>query len=313
MLSALSLACCLVGAAAARPVEQHQDTVVVYAAASLSAPIKAALDTFARRTGVVVMEEHGGSLELARRITELKRIPDVIALADQEVFTDLLMPAHVAWYVRFARNRMVVAYTDRSRGAAQVNADSWYKVLLRPDVLVGRSDPEIAPAGYRALLTYQLAESYYKQPRLAARLSARTPSKLMRGNATELAALLEAGELDYIVDYESLARSRHLRFVQLPPQINLGDAGHAAAYARAAVRVKRGKDSVTVAGAPILYGISRPLGASHPEWGGRFIAFLLSTDGRAILHRFDVDALDRPESVGGRLPAGIAGSLPPRR
>jgi molybdate/tungstate transport system substrate-binding protein len=307
MLHALSLACCLVGASV-----QRQDTVIVYAAASLSAPIKAALDTFARRNGTVVMEEHGGSLELARRITELKRVPDVIALADQEVFTELLMPAHVPWYIRFARNRMVVAYTGRSRGAAQVNANSWWKVLLRPDVLVGRSDPEIAPVGYRALLTYELAESYYKQPGLAARLKARTPPKLIRGNATELAALLEAGELDYIVDYESLARSRRLRFVPLPPEIDLGDPRQAAAYARATVRVKRGKDSVTVAGAPILYGIARPVDAPHPEWGGRFIAFLLSTDGRAILRRFDVDALDRPEPVGGRLPAGIAGSLPPR-
>jgi molybdate/tungstate transport system substrate-binding protein len=312
MLSTLSLVCCLVGATGTVPAVQHQDTVVVYAAASLAAPIKAALDTFARRTGIVVMEEHGGSLELARRITELKRVPDVIALADQEVFTDLLMPAYVSWYIRFARNRMVVAYTGRSRGAARVNAQNWWKVLLRPDVLVGRSDPEIAPAGYRALLTYRLAESYYRQPGLAARLSARTPPTLMRGNATELAALLEAGELDYIVDYESLARSRRLRFVQLPAPIDLGDSRRTAAYAEATVRVKRGKDSVTMAGAPILYGISRPLGAPHPEWGGRFIAFLLSVDGRAILRRFNVDALDRPEPVGGRLPAGIAGTLPPR-
>ena len=96
-------------------------------------------------------------------------------------------------------------------------------------------------------------------------------------------------------------------------EIDLGDARQAPAYARATVRIKRGKDSVTVAGAPILYGISRPVGAPHPEWGGRFIAFLLSVDGRAILRRFNVDALDRPEPVGGRLPAGIAGSLPPRQ
>jgi ABC-type molybdate transport system substrate-binding protein len=48
---------------------QGRDTVVVYAAASLAGPMRAVLDTFARRTGAVVAEEHGASLELARRIT----------------------------------------------------------------------------------------------------------------------------------------------------------------------------------------------------------------------------------------------------
>src|SRR3982751_1624039 len=89
------------------------DTGVVYAAASLSAPLRAALDSFSRVTGAAVMEEHGASLELARRITELHRVPDVIALADREVFPELLVPAAVSWYATFARNRMVVAYTDR--------------------------------------------------------------------------------------------------------------------------------------------------------------------------------------------------------
>ena len=91
---------------------------------------------------------------------------------------------------------MVVAYTSRSRYASEISAGNWRSVLLRPDVLVGRTDPVLAPAGYRALLTYQLAESFYHEPGLAHRLEERTPPRLMRGNAAELAALLAAGELD---------------------------------------------------------------------------------------------------------------------
>jgi molybdate/tungstate transport system substrate-binding protein len=190
-----------------------------------------------------------------------------------------------------------------------MEVQGWWKVLLRPEVLVGRTDPELAPAGYRALLVYELAESYYREPGLARSLAARTPPSLIRGNAAELAALLEAGELDYIIEYESLARSHHFRFVALPAAIDLGDARQAAAYARATVRVKRGADSVTVAGAPILYGVSIPRQAPHGDAGARFLAFLLGSEGRALLRRNSVDALEIPDAVGSGVPAIVSATL----
>lgn len=270
--------------------------------------MRAAMDSFARRTGAVVREEHGASLELARRITELHRVPDVIALADQEVFPELLMPGATSWYAAFARNRMVIAYTDRSRHASDATPANWRSLLLRDDVLVGRTDPVLAPAGYRALLLYQLAEAYYGEPGLASRLEARTPPALMRGNAAELAALLSAGELDYIIEYESLARAQKFRFITLPPEIDLGDARHAAAYATASVRVGR---SVVRRGAPILYGVSVPRAAPHRDVGERFVHFLVGPFGRAILRDAHVDALDRPTLVGDSVPALLRADTPP--
>jgi molybdate/tungstate transport system substrate-binding protein len=288
-----------------------RDTVVVYGAASLAGPMRTALDSFSRRTGAVVMEEHGASLELARRITELHRIPDVIALADQEVFPELLMPGAMSWYAAFARNRMVIAYTDRSRYAAEVTPESWRSIVLRSDVLLGRTDPVLAPAGYRALLVYKLAEQFYHEPGLAARLETKTPPRLLRGNAAELAALLSAGELDYIIDYESLARAQKFRFAPLPPEIDLGDPAHAAAYAAASVRVASARDTVTRRGAPILYGVSVPRAAPHAAAGVRFVQFLLGRDGKAILRRSFVDALDTPQMVGDSVPAALrAGAAP---
>ncbi|HEX7978997.1 MAG TPA: substrate-binding domain-containing protein, partial [Gemmatimonadaceae bacterium] len=236
-VTVLALLAASVRSAHAAPIDARPgaDTVVVFTAASLAVPIRAALDTFARRTGAVVLQENGASLELARRITELHRVPDVLALADEEVFPRLLVPRAASWYARFARNRMVLAYTDRSTAAASVSAANWYRVLLRPDVRVGRSDPMLAPVGYRTLAVYRLAELYYRTPGLAARLEARTPPTLIRPNASELVALLQAGELDYIVDYESLARANHLRYIRLPADIDLGDPARSAQYARVSV------------------------------------------------------------------------------
>ena len=273
--------------------------------------MRAALDSFSKRTGAVVMEEHGASLELARRITELHRIPDVIALADQEVFPELLIPGAMSWYAAFARNRMVIAYTDRSRYAAEVTPASWRSIVLRGDVLLGRTDPALAPAGYRALLVYKLAEPFYHEPGLAARLEAKTPPRLLRGNAAELAALLSAGELDYIIEYESLARAQKFKFIQLPSDIDLGDPAHAAAYAAASVRVASARDTVTRRGAPILYGVSVPRAAPHADAGVRFVQFLLGRDGKAILRRAYVDALDKPQMVGDSVPAALRGGAAP--
>ncbi len=281
------------------------DTLVIYNAASLSGPMRALLDTFARRSGTTVQEEHGASLELARRITELQRRPDVIALADHEVFPELLIPASTSWYATFARNRMVVAYTARSRGAAEMRAANWVTVVQRRDVTLGRTDPMLAPAGYRALLTYKLAETFYRQPGLAAALTNKTPPALLRGNAAELAALLAAGELDYIIEYESLARAHNFQFVQLPPAIDLGDAEYATTYASASVRFWNGKDSVTRRGTPILYGVSVPRNAPHAAAGIRFVQFLLSDEGREMLRRGYVDVLEHPVVLGDSAP-GIA-------
>lgn len=277
----------------------------MYVASSLGVSLRAVLDSFARGGGVVIQQENGASLELARRITDLKRIPDLVVLADQEVFPELLIPEATSWYARFARNRMVIAYTDRSRGASELSAESWRRVLLRPDVLVGRADPALAPAGYRALLLFRLAERHYREPGLAARLEARSPARLMRANASELAALLSAGELDYIIEYESLAKANGLRYLALPSEIDLGDASRAAAYAQATVRVARAADTVTRTGAPILYGASVPREAPHRDAGVRALAFLLGPEGRALLRARSVDALAAPEMVGDSVPAPL--------
>jgi molybdate/tungstate transport system substrate-binding protein len=280
-----------------------RDTVLVYLAASLTKPLQATLDTFAVRNDIVVQRETGASLEHARKITELGRVPDIVALADVEVFPQLLMPAHVSWYAEFARNRMIIGYTEKSRHAAEIDSTNWPKLLAMPDVQVGRPDPDLAPAGYRTLLMLQLAEHYYRLPGLAARVLANAPPRNMRPNAAELAALLQTGELDYIFDYESVAAAYGFKALHLPAAIDLGDPAHASDYAKARIRVKgKGTDSSTFAGAPIVYALSVPRAAPHPAAAQRLAAFLLSPDGRRMMRAARVDVLDEAVFVGRDVP-----------
>jgi len=284
--------------------------LVVFTAGSLARPMRAALDSFAARTGVRFELEAAGSLETARKLTELGKIPDVIALADEDVFPKLLVPSHVRWYVRFAENRIVLAYTDRSRFAAEIDSTNWWQVLQRPGLEIGRANPDIDPAGYRTLMVFQLAERRYNTPGLASLLEQAASPRNMRPKEIELVALLESGDLDYAWFYESMARASGIRHVRLPAAIDLSSADQRVSYALASVRVigASAHDTVTMHGAPIRYAFSIPLNASHRELAERFAAFLLS-DGRKALEGAFLSTLPDPDAVGTGVPQLVQSAL----
>lgn len=269
--------------------------LVVWAAASLTRPVRAALDTFAARTGVKYVFETQSSLELARRMTELAQTPDVLLLADRAVFPALLAPEHVDRWALFARNRIVLAYGPRARHADELaRGGRWWEILERPGVQVGRADPATDPSGYRTLLVFQLLERYHREPGLARRLLASAPERNMRPREADQITFVEAGELDYVWTYENLARAAGLRFLTLPSETDLGSVPDSLAYAAASVRVPgRGRgDSVTFRGEPIAYALAVPRRAPHPALAERFVAFIGSADGRRVLRAQHLDALD---------------------
>jgi len=270
-------AVCLVFLAACSPRKAApKSPITVFAAASLARSLAALADTLQRREGIVVERELGGSIEHARKITELGRVPDALMLVDDDVIAALL-PTHLEWYVRFATNRVVLAYLPRSRFADSVTAENWWRFVRRPGVRLGRADPASAPAGRHALTVLRRASSYYRQPDLTDSLLARASLKYVRPNATELAALLEAGEVDYVLDYESVARQYGFDFIALP-------------------------DDLAVA---VVYGISVPRQATHPVEAVEFVALVLSADGRRILRDGNVNVLPVPVAIGTNIPAKI--------
>jgi len=285
--------------------------ITVYTAASVAIPIRAALDTFAAREHVTVQQENGGSLDIARKLTELHQIPDVVVLADYDVFPTLLMPAQTTWYADFARNRMVLAFTDKSKFASEVDSANWPKILERPGVQLGRANPNLDPNGYRTLLTLQLAERYYEQPGLYDRLMKLSPARNVRPKEADLVGLLQAGEFDYIWSYESLAQATKLRYITLPAAIDLGTPADTAVYAKATVKVagKTPNDTLTISGQPIVYALSIPTAAPHPDVAERFVAFLLSPEGRRLMHANKLDALGAPVIIGHGEPASVRAAV----
>lgn len=294
MLAAIAACTLLFSACTGDRGRVSQEILVVFNAGSLARPMRAALDSFSRREGVRYEQESSGSLEAARKLTELGKIPDLIALADADVFPGYLMPEHVTSYAMFARNRMVVAFTPRSRHAAEMNTGIWTEILSRPDVEVGRSDPELDPNGYRTLMVWQLAAAQRGDPGLPARLEARAGPRNLRPKEADLVGLLQAGELDYIWSYESMARAAGLHWVALGDSVDLSNPDLADWYAQATVTVRgatRGT-SARFTGKPIVYAYAVPINAPHRALAERFVTFLNSPAGRAALRAEALDLLD---------------------
>ena len=285
--------------------------LVVFNAGSLAKPFSELLRAFKEKfPEVIPAEENSGSLEAARKITDLGKVPDVIGVADYGIIPKLLIPKHATWYATFARNSMVLVYTDQSSGADEINGRNWWRVLLRPGVRAGHSDPALDPNGYRTLMVFQLAEKFYHQPGLADRLNRAFPPRYIRPKEADLTALVQAGELDYSWSYASIAKTAKLPYVDLPDEVDLSNPELAEAYAQAKVRLpgksRAGKDSVEFRGEPIVYGLTIPKAAPHLRTAEAFVRFIFSPEGQAILRADGFTVLEKPV-VGGpeRPPAGL--------
>lgn len=264
----------------------EKDTLTVFHAGSLSVPFEAAAGEFKEiYSNVDVEREPAGSRTTIRKVTELGKLADVIGSADYIAIEQLMFPDFTEWYIIFASNEIVIAYTDESKYSDEINKHNWHQILTREGVEYGHSDPDADPCGYRTLLVWQLAEQYYGMPGLYNKLMAGCPDKNTRPKETELIALLQSGELDYAFQYRSIARQHNLRFVELPPQINLADIQYQDFYATAEVEVAGSKpgSTQTQIGQPIFYAITIPKNAPRTDLGIAFLKFLLGPEGQAIM------------------------------
>ena len=262
--------------------------LIVFHAGSLSVPMDALAEAFrAQHPDVTFETEASGSNAAARKISELEREADVMMSADYTVIDKLLIPDFADWNIQFARNTMVIAYTDQSLYAGEINADNWYEILTRDGVIYGHADPDADPCGYRTLLVWQLAEAHYGVPGLNGTLEEHCPPENVRPKSVELIALLESGDMDYAWEYRSVAVQHGLKFVELPDKINLSMVEHADFYSQATVEIagKEPGTTMTMVGKPIVYGVTIPRNAPSPGLGIEFVKFLIGPDGQAIMEQ----------------------------
>lgn len=260
--------------------------LIIFHAGSLTIPVDKLSTRFQELFPLVnIQTEAAGSRITARKISELNREADLVMSADYQVIDSLLIPDHASWNVLFARNSMVVIYTEKAAYADEINPDNWYEILLRDDTLVGRSNPQADPNGYRTLMVWQLAESFYNFPGLYEQLEHASPPKYIRPKETDLIPLLQTGDLDYAFSYLSIAVQHGLEYINLPDEINLSNPDLTEQYHQAKVLLdgQEPGELITRHGEPIIYGVTIPESAPNPLLAESFLIFLFSPQGMAIL------------------------------
>lgn len=262
--------------------------LVIFHAGSLSVPFKKISKAFNKiHPDVNILRESAGSRTCARKISDLNRPADIMASADYTVIDKLLIPEHASWNIKFASNEMTIVYHHDSRESHHINTSNWYKVLMKPNVAFGRSDPNADPCGYRAVLTMKLAEKYYGINGLAKQMIAKD-QVYIRPKEVDLLALLESGSIDYIFLYRSVAQQHGLDYVLLPKQVNLKDSSLKGYYKSATIQISGKKPGtfITKKGAPMVYGVTIPKSSPNPDAALAFVKFLLTEDqGMAIMKK----------------------------
>lgn len=280
--------------------EEINGDIIVFHAGSLSVPFAQMEKAFEDKyLGTDVIREAAGSREAVRKVTDLGREADIIGSADYTVIENLMFPDYTQWYINFATNEMVIMYTENSRYRDEINSDNWYKILLRPDVEYGHSDPNADPCGYRSQFVWKLAEKYYEVDDLYQKLVDNCPLKNVRPKETDLIALLEVGELDYIFIYKSVALQHKMPYVELPEEINLKTTKYADFYKTATFEVtgKEPGEMITQVGKPMVYAVTIPNNSPNLEGAMAFIKFIVGPEGQAIMEKNGQPPIIPPEGV----------------
>jgi molybdate/tungstate transport system substrate-binding protein len=277
-------------------------TLMVFHAGSLTSPFEKLEAEFeAAYPNVDVQLYPGGSTQIVKEITDLGKTADVLASADYALIPTLMVPDHAGWYVTFAKNAMVLTYTDQSLYADEINAENWYEILSRDDVKWAFSDPNLDPCGYRTPMVIQLAELYYGDDQIFEDLivadsnitvteeagtyliNSNVPEPTggisIRPKSVELVQMVQAGGIDYAWEYQSVAVQNGLKFVTLPEAIDLSSVDYADTYAK----VKEDCGGGIKTASPIVYGVTVPMTAKNPEMGLAFVEMLIGETGQGIM------------------------------
>ncbi len=296
------------------------ESIRVLAAGSLAVPFQKIAKVYEDEYGVKVYIETAGSIETVKKVSELGIKADVVAVADYRAIENYLMPKYTDWYVKFAKNELVIVYTEKSKYSSEISANNWMNILMKKDTRIGFSSPNDDPCGYRAVMMFYLAQLKYHTHIFQNLVENNTGIRVENGTiivpndasllnsqgrvfikqkSVALLGDLETGNIDYAIEYLSVAKQHGLKYIRLPDEINLSNASLLSWYENAKIKLADGK---VIHGDAINYGITVPNNAPHRDYAYKFVNLVLGEKGKNIL----TDCGQTPINVPvGNIPAEI--------
>ncbi|MEI5996029.1 extracellular solute-binding protein [Paraburkholderia bengalensis] len=245
---------------------------VLYAGSLVNLMERSVGPAFEKATGLHFSGYAAGSNKIANEIKGKLRRGDVFISASPKVNAGLMGPAngdHVGWYVNFAESPLMIGYHPQSRFAADFKSKRWDQVLQEPGIRIGRTDPKLDPKGAFTVDMMTKAAQLYHQPDLVEKTlgDPENPAQVLPEET--LVGRLQSGQLDAGFFYST--ETSDLKIPALRP-----------------ARELQAKASYTLT---ILNDAPNQTGAA------RFVDFLLSDTGRALLKQHGVEVI-KPTVTG---------------
>ena len=221
---------------------------------------------YEKATGDTFRGFGGGSNGLANQIKGKLRRADVFISANPKVNDSLMGDANggwVSWYVTFARSPLVLGYNPSSKFAADLKTKPWYEVLREPGIRIGRTDAKLDPKGALTLQLLDKAEQVYHQPGLAQAVLGAPDNPEQVRPEENLVGRLQSGQIDAGFFYSTETSDLKIPAITLPPEVALS-----AIYTATVVRE-----------------------AADPVAAARFVDFLLSAPGQAVMNEHGLDVV----------------------
>ncbi|WP_225031440.1 extracellular solute-binding protein [Paraburkholderia sp. XV] len=237
---------------------------VLYAGSLVNLMERSVGPAFENETGLHFQGYAAGSNLIANQIKGKLRRGDVFISASPTVNNGLMGAEngdHLSWYVNFAESPLMIGYNPQSRFAADFKKKRWDAVLQEPGIRIGRTDPKLDPKGAFTVQMMTKAAVLYQQPDLVQKTlgDPENPAQVLPEET--LVGRLQSGQLDAGFFYST--ETSDLKIPALRPAPEL-----------------QAKASYTLT---ILNDAPNQAGAA------RFVDFLLSASGRALLKQHGVD------------------------
>jgi len=242
-----------------------------------------------------------GSTDLANEILSGEISPGAFLSVGAKAIK-LLWPSRAKFALVLATDPLVVAYSPHSRYATELDAirtgtkpiSDLFSLFETPGFRLGRTDPNQDPQGQFFELMIELAQKVLHLPPDTTQKILGNLGSTSIGNTsqvfaeTALPTMIATGNVDAGSEYAPQARQYHLDYITLPPTLSFADPADANLYATVSITLT---GNVAVPGDLITLDttlVQPKTGSTGPSSADEaadqaFVAFLLSSGGRAIL------------------------------
>ena len=253
---------------------------IIYAGSLVNLITKQVGPAFQTASGYSVTGKGAGSTALVTDIKGKVDKGDVFISASPTATKTLMGAANgswVSWYASFASSNVVLGYNPKSKFAAQLKSEPWYKAITTPGLKLGFTDPATDPKG--KLVAQALSDTAKSK-----NLPALTAIENDKGDVfpeETLVARLQSGQLDAGFFYTAEATPANIPTVPLAGESDL----------------------------KATYTISTIAGAPNETGAEAFIAYLLGPSGQAVLKQDGFTLLSPPKVTGSGVPATVQSAL----